>query len=146
LEWIKRLGEKANIGRDQSGVTLIETVIAIALLGIFGVVFLASLSTSTVTTAGLEDKANVDNLARAQMEYTKNINSCPYDSLPPYNYQALDQLEAGNPYIIAVPDGYSISVTAAALHNPDDGIQEITVTIYREGINRLMIKGYKVNR
>jgi len=146
LEWIKRLGEKANIGRDQSGVTLIETVIAIALLGIFGVVFLASLSTSTVTTAGLEDKANVDNLARAQMEYTKNINSCPYDSLPPYNYQALDQLEAGNPYIIAVPDGYSISVTAAALHNPDDGIQEITVTINREGINRLMIKGYKVNR
>jgi type II secretory pathway pseudopilin PulG len=146
LEWIKRLWEKTNIAKDQSGVTLVETVVALALLGIFGVVFLASLSTSTVTTAGLEEKANVDNLARSQMEYTKNPNSCPYDSIPPYNYQALDQLEAGDPYAIAVPQGYSINVTAAALHNPDDGIQEITVTIYREEINRLMLKGYKVNR
>jgi type II secretory pathway pseudopilin PulG len=146
VELIKRLWKKTNTTKDQSGITLIETVVALALLGIFGVVFLAALSNSAATTAAIEEKVNVDSLARAQMEYIKNINSCPYNSIPPYNYQALDQLEVGNPYAIAAPEGYSINVTAAALHNPDDGIQEITVTVYREGINRLMIKGYKVNR
>ncbi len=132
--------------REQSGIMLIDTVVALTLLGIFGVVFLSAISTSTKTMASIEDKVNVDNLVRAQMEYTKNTNSSPYDSVPPYNYQTLDQLDPGNPYAITVPGGYSINVAAAALHNPDDGIQEITVTIYRNGISELITKGYKVNR
>ena len=132
--------------REQSGVTLIDTVVALALLGIIGVSFLSAIQSSTITMASIVDKVNVDNLARAQLEYTKNVNSCPYDSVPPYNYQTLDQLDPANPYAITVPDGYSINVTAAPLHNPDEGIQEITVTIYRDGNNKLVIKAYKVNR
>jgi hypothetical protein len=96
--------------------------------------------------ARIEDKANVDNLARAQMEYIKNAYTCPYDSVPPYVYPTLDQLDPGNPYAITIPIGYSIGVAAAALHNPDDGIQEITVTVYRNGNSELAVKGYKVNR
>ncbi|MDD5095690.1 MAG: hypothetical protein PHV74_15150 [Dehalococcoidia bacterium] len=142
----RRLREMVTAARDQCGVALIDTVVALALLGVFGVVFLSAISTSTITMAGIEDKVNVDNLARAQMEYTKNTNSCPYDSVPPYDYQALDQLNPGSPYAIAVPSGYSINVTAAALHDPDDGIQEITVTIYRNGNSLLVTQGYKVDR
>lgn len=146
MERRKRLWKIVAAAREQSGVILIDTLVALALLGIFGVVFLSAISTSTITMASIEDKVNVDNLVRAQMEYTKNTNSCPYDSVPPYNYQTLDQLDPGNPYAITVPNGYSINVTAAALHTPDDGIQEITVTIYRNGNSELVTKGYKVNR
>ena len=146
MERRKRWWKRVTAARKQSGFILIDTVVALALLGIFGVAFLSVISTSTSTMASIEVKVNVDNLVRAQMEYTKNANNCPYDSVPPYNYQTLDQLDPGNPYAITVPNGYSINVTAAALHNPDDGIQEITVTIYRDGKNELVVKGYKVNR
>ncbi len=141
MERRKRLWKIVTAAGEQSGVMLIDTVVALALLGIFGVVFLSAISTSTITMASIEDKVNVDNLVRAQMEYTKSANI----SLS-YNYQALDQLDPGNPYAITVPNGYSIGVAAAALHNPDDGIQEITVTIYRNGNSELVTKGYKVNR
>ncbi len=138
MERRKRLWKIVTAAREQSGVMLIDTVVALALLGLFGVAFLSAISTSTVTMASIEDKVNVDNLVRAQMEYTKSAN---FSSS--YNYQTLDQLDPGNPYAIAVPGGYSINVAAAAL---GDGIQEITVTIYRDGKNELVVKGYKVNR
>lgn len=140
--WWKRV----TASNQQSGFILMDMIVALALLGIFGVVFLSAISTSTITTANIDDKANVDNLARAQMEYTKNKISSPYDPDPPINYQTIDHLDPGDPYAITVPDGYSINVTAAALNDPDDGIQEITVTIFRDGKNELVIKGYKANR
>src|ERR1035437_4962520 len=124
---------------------MIDTVVALALLGIFGVVFLSAISTSTITMAGIEDKVNVNNLARAQMEYTKNSNSSPYHSAP-YNYQTLDKLALDNPYAITVPTGYSINVTAATILNLNANIQQITVTIYRNQQSELVLSDYKVNR
>ncbi len=140
MERRKRLSKIVTAAREQSGVMLIDTVVALALLGIFGVAFLSAISTSTATMASIEDKVNVDNLVRAQMEYTKSDN---FSSS--YNYQTLDQLDPGSPYAITVPNGYSINVAAAALPT-SVGIQEITVTISRDGKTPLVVKGYKVNR
>ncbi len=140
MERRKRLSKIVTAAREQSGVMLIDTVVALALLGIFGVAFLSAISTSTATMASIEDKVNVDNLVRAQMEYTKSDN---FSSS--YNYQTLDQLDPGSPYAITVPNGYSINVAAAALPN-SVGIQEITVTIFRNGNSELVTKGYKVDR
>ena len=141
--------------RGQQGVTLLETLTALALLGIFGVVFLTAISTSSITMANTEKMVNINNLARAQMEYTKNCDYITYDygALPgnpaddvPPDYTTLDELGPSAPYAISVPSGYAIDVAAVALHEPDDGIQEITVTISRYGENLLVVKGYKVNR
>ena len=128
---------------EQKGVTLLETLVALALLGIFAVAFLSALSTSAITMAGTEKKVDIDSLARAQMEYTKN---CDYDDVIPYDYTTLDELAPGAPYAIVIPTGYSINVTAAALNNPDDGIQKITVTISKDGGDLLVMEGYKGNR
>jgi prepilin-type N-terminal cleavage/methylation domain-containing protein len=137
---------RRSMAAGEKGVTLIETITALALLGIFGAVFFSAMASSSELKASIEDKVNVDTLARTQMEYTKNVNKCPYDAVPPYDYTTIDQLSPGDPYAITLPEGYSISVNAAALHNPDDGIQEITVSIYRDGENHLTIKGFKVDR
>ena len=95
--------------------------------------------------ATAEKMVNIDNLARAQMEYTKNCSYIADNGTPP-DYVTLDELAPADPYAIIVPDGYSINVTASALNNPDDGIQEITATISRDGENLLTVTGYKVDR
>lgn len=150
VEMLKRLTKKIVFTTgEQRGVTLLETLIALALLGIFGVVFLAAISTSSITMANVEKKVTIENLARAQMEY---IKSCPYINYiygppdTPPDYQTLDELDPTDPYAIAIPTGYSINVTAVALHQPDGGIQKVTTTILREGESLLVVEGYKVNR
>ena len=134
---------------EQKGVTLIETLVALALLGIFGVAFLSAISTSAITMASTEKNVDVESLARAQIEYTKNCSYIDYiygsPDIPP-DYTTLDELAPSNPYAITIPTGYSINVTAAALNNPDDGIQQITVTVSKDGSPLLVMEGYKVNR
>lgn len=134
---------------EQKGVTLLETLAALALLAIIGVAFLSAIATSSITMANAEEKVEIDNLARAQMEYTKSGNYTDYiygsPDIPP-DYATLDELAPADPYAIPIPTGYSINVTAVALHEPDTGIQKITVTVSREGKDLLVMEGYKVNR
>ena len=125
----------------QKGVTLVETLVALALLGILGVAFMSAISTSAITMASTEKNVDVESLARAQLEYTKNSD---YDGEPPFEYATLDELPGGQEdYAIVIPSSYSIDVSAVAL---DDGIQKITVTVFKDGTALLAIEGYKVNR
>ncbi len=135
--WMGRL-----LSGRQGGSVLLETLVAVALLGFLGATFLPALTTSSTTTDQAGEMVNMDNLARAQMEYTKNS---PYVSGSPdvTSYARVD--DEGNPNKVIVPDGYSIVVLGHALNQPDDGIQEVTVTVNR-GDSSVSLKGYKVNR
>ena len=75
-------------------------------------------------------------LARSQMENVKNVSYVP--GATTYTAAALP---TASDYA-----GYSVSIAAAALHSPDDGIQKITVTVNRSGQSVLTLEGYKVNR
>ena len=134
---------------EQKGITLLETLAALALLAIIGVAFLSAIATSSITMANAEEKVEIDNLARAQMEYTKSGNYTDYiygpPDIPP-DYTSLDELAPADPYAISIPTGYSINVAAVALDSPDAGVQKITVTVSREGKDLLVMEGYKVNR
>jgi hypothetical protein len=68
-----------------------------------------------------------ESLARTQIEYVKDNNSNPYDFDEPQSYEQ-DHVESTD------CPGYFISVSAEPLHNPDDGIQRITVTVSYEVI------------
>ena len=133
----------------QSGFTLLETLTALALLAILGVVFFSAIATSSITMATAEEKVEIDNLARAQLEYTKKCDYIEYiygsPDTPP-DYVILDEIDPSDPYAITLPGGYSIDVTAVALHTPDSGVQQIAVTVSRDGENLLVMEGYKVNR
>ena len=124
------------------GFSMIEVVIAIALLGMIAVAVLSALSTASMALIIADERATVESLARSQMEYVKNSD---YD----------DVLESGHPQydpdLGAVPDGYDIDIEAVRLDpegdgtDDDDGIQKITVTVSRDGEVKATLEDYKRN-
>ncbi len=122
--------------KNEKGFSLIEVVIALALLGIIAIAVLSGLATASIALIIADERATAESLARSQMEYVKSIDyvdeatSYPAASIPQEHIDA----------------GYSATITALPLHNPDDGIQKITVTISHNGKEIITLEDYKVNR
>ncbi len=118
----------------ESGTTLIETLVALAVLGIIAVTFLSGLATSSKATFTADERATTESLARSQMEWAKSAsyNATGY-------YPAL--ILSGKDYT-----NYSANITAQPLHPPDNNIQKITVTVKHSGEQVFTLEGYKVNR
>lgn len=138
---------RSSVLGEQRGIVLAEALVALALLGILGTGLISALTTSTTARGRVEEEVAAHNLARAQMEYTKNAPYIAYvfgnPDVPP-NYARID--DPGNPDAVDVPAGYSIGLSAQALNQPDDGIQEITVIVSRDGRSLVTLRTYKVNR
>ena len=58
--------------RSQRGFTLIEVILAIALLGIIAVAFLSAMGTGSLSLFIADERATAESLARSQLEYVKN--------------------------------------------------------------------------
>lgn len=113
------------------GFTLIEVVIAMALIGILAVAILSSLSYASTVLISVDRRATAESLARTQMEYVKNNGESPYDNNLTSGHPQYPPLA---PSITPLPPGYAVNTTAVRLDrdgNPgnDDGIQQITVTV-----------------
>jgi prepilin-type N-terminal cleavage/methylation domain-containing protein len=127
----------------EQGLTLIETLIALAILGAAAVVFLIGLTTTSKAVMVSQERVSVDSLAKSQME---NINSQSYIKVADYNpndptksYQLIDI----SPDLIA--QGYAIVISPPqAVPNGDENIQSITVTVTRNGETVFTLVGYKV--
>jgi len=125
------LARVKNQAQDQRGLGLVETLVAVAILGTSVVAFVVALSAGSIAV-GEQDKAVVaQSLAQTQLEYTK---SYPYDS------------EATTYPTVDTPEGYTISVGVASLPDTDTDIQKITVTVSRESETIMTVADYKVNR
>ena len=130
---------------SQKGLSLIEVLIAVAILGIVAVVFLSSLATSSKATIIADERTNAESLSRSELEYIKSqpfseaawsyiVSTAGYstDSNYPSWWDATD------------PDfhklrmeysGYSANVTAEGYDAngdgyDDSGIWQITVQVY----------------
>ena len=115
----------------ESGVTLLETVVALAILGTIAVTFLSGLVTTSKAAFTIDERATAESLAQSQMEWAANAsyNAAGYDPAP---------IPSGKDYI-----GYSANITAELL---DTGIQKITVTVNRTGEQVFILESYKVYR
>ena len=120
----------------ESGITLVETVVALAVLGIIAVAFLTGLDTSSKAAFMVDEQATAESLAQSQMEWAQDADyvdeATGYSTAP---------VPSGKDYI-----NYSATITADPLNNPDDGIQKITVTVTRFGEQIITLEGYKVYR
>ena len=126
--------------RDERGMTLIETLVAVAILGAVGVVFLSGLAVSSKAVMVSQERVAAESLAKSQMEYVK---SSTYDTSSSPDYS----LDPNLP----IPAGYGIEVDVEFLDPAgdgpgDDGLQEITVTVDREGDTAFTLTAYKVDR
>ncbi|MCL0084400.1 type II secretion system GspH family protein [Dehalococcoidia bacterium] len=127
--------------KNERGFSLIEVLVAVALLGIIAAFFLMALSTASRALLMADVRTTGESLARSQMEYVK---SQPYDGTNnPPQYALLSD---------NIPDGYAISITAERLDPKgdgtanDDGIQKITVTIKHHDEEVIRLEGFKLDR
>ena len=120
----------------EKGTALLETMVALALLGIIAVAFLSGLATSSRATVIANDQVTAVSLVRPQIEWVKRTD---------YVYEATTYsaapIPSGEDYT-----GYSVQIDSDPLDTPDDGIQKITVTIKHWGEDVLQSDVYKVDR
>ena len=123
-----------SFGGASPGFTLAETVVALAILSMIAVTFITGLITTGKAAAITDERTTAESVARSQMEWAQNAEyvagATSYPSAP---------LPAGE-------TGYSATINASPLHNPDDGIQKVTIQVARAGQQVFMLEGYKVNR
>jgi prepilin-type N-terminal cleavage/methylation domain-containing protein len=134
VNWPKCLGHPFKLAKEwfwgkEKGVTLIETLVALALLGIIGVGFLSGLSTVSKALSITDEQATAKNLAESQMEILKRES---YDLL--YTPAPIP-----SEYV-----GYSAEIDTELLR--DSNIQKIAVIIKHNGEEVTTLEGYKVNR
>lgn len=126
------------LARGQAGLTLLETLLSLALVGIIFGGLIGALTTSSRATIVTDELTTGDSLAEAQMEY---VRSQVYDSVndpPQYSVMA------------NVPSGYTVICTATRLDPEgdgtadDDGLQKVVVTVQRGGRTVATLEAYKV--
>jgi len=135
--------------KNEKGFLLIETLVALALLGITAVGLLSGLATTFRAGWISQERVIAESLAKSQWEYIKAqdyILTADYDPIDPDKcYQLID-----------IPDellekGYVIEInTPQAIISPgedsDFELQSITVVINREDKPLLMMSDYRVGK
>ena len=122
--------------KHENGFALIETSVALALLGIIGVAYLGSLATSSTAAVIVDNQMTARNIAQTQTEWVKAV-SYVYDTT---GYAAAP-ISSDQNYV-----GYSVQIDSEPLNNPDDGIQKITITIKHWDKDAMQLDVYKVDR
>jgi prepilin-type N-terminal cleavage/methylation domain-containing protein len=124
----------------ESGMTLIEILIALGILAAVAVVFLVGMETSSKAVMVSQNRVTVESLAKSEMEYIKSQTYDDKNDPPKYGIDPnLD-----------IPQGYNVSYTAERLDpkgdgtNTDDGIQKITVTVTHVGEPSITVESYKL--
>jgi type II secretory pathway pseudopilin PulG len=127
---LKYLG-KQFFYRGERGITLVESLVAIAILGGGVMTLVLTMSGGALAIQENDQQAVAQSLARTQLEYIKS-----------YAYDA-----AATTYpAVSVPDGYGISVGVTAVPGGDGDIQKITANVTRDGAVIMTAEDYKVNR
>jgi type II secretory pathway pseudopilin PulG len=127
---LTRLG-KILFNRSERGVTLVESIVAIAILGGGVLTLVLTMSGGALAVRENDQQAIAQGLARTQMEYVKNY---------PYNPGATTYPA------VRVPDGYGIAVGVTVVPGGDADIQKITANVTRDGAVIMTTEDYKVNR
>jgi len=126
---------------DSRGITLIEVLIAVAILGLVAVAFLSALATASTAIIIADERTTAESLARSELEYVKSQNfsenSWSYTaSSTSYSTDSTYPSWWTGHVLASEYDGYSVIVTAQG-HDIDgdedydeEGIWEITVKVY----------------
>ena len=115
--------------KSERGASLIETLVALVLLGIIGAAFLNALAMTSNARSLADERASARIIAESQTEnITKQDYNFSYDTIP-------------------IPDeyaGYSALIDIDPFRN--GSIQKITVTINHHSREVASLESYKVNR
>ena len=136
------IAAKKILRQNEAGVTLIETLIALALLGMIAAPFLNALATASKATFICDERATAESLARSQMEYVKSQSYINYTEPGHQEY-----------ILITTPANYSVGITVVPIDpdtgqtaEQDKGIQRTSITVKYNNKPVLTIENYKVDK
>ena len=118
--------------QGERGVTLVEALVAVAVLGGGILTLVLAMSSGALAVKENDRQSVAQGLARAQLEYTKSYAYNPSASTYP---------------TVSAPDGYGISVGVTRV--PDTGsnnIQKITANVTFNDATIMTAEDYKVKR
>ena len=115
----------------EKGFTLVETLVAVAVMGTAAVALLAALSTGSIAVAIVEEKVTAEGIARSQLEYTQSL---PFQVAPAIYFTTTP------------PAGYGVTAEAFPVAGTDDDLQRVVVTVYHQGAQVRTAEAYKMNR
>ena len=128
--------------RGESGATLVEELVSIAIIGMGVVILIAMITTGALGVRQVNDDVRADSLARSQLELIKDSPYQPDPSTSPYpavtgisGYTVTLDFEYWN--------GTTDSFQAAWIN---DGLQKITITVSSGATQLTQVSGYKVDR
>lgn len=115
----------------ESGLGLVETLLAVAILGTCVVAFAGGLSAGSMASNEQRREVVAQELAQNELEYVKGATFAP---------------GAGTYPSVSCPPGYALNVAVGAVSGADANMQKITVTVLQNGQSVLTLADYKVNR
>ena len=116
----------------QAGFGLVESLLAVAILGSTVFMLLNGLSTGAISVGILQEDIVAENLGRTQLEYTKSL---PFNTAP-FSYDSVE----------TVPEGYSVTADAIPVSSRDVNVQKLIITVYHGFKTVYVLEGFKVNR
>lgn len=113
--------------KREKGFSLIEVLVALALLGIISASFLGATMTTTKSRVIADERATAKILAEGIIDDIKKANySSEYD--------------------VTIPSEFAGYEAALTVGNMSTGIQKLTVTVSHRSREVLTLENYKVNR
>ena len=139
FNWQNHLQQYLRLLKDwlrgsEKGISTLEVLLAIVILGLVGVCFLGGVGTGTQATVITRDQAIAESLVRSEAEYIKGCG---------YQYGTSEYLIDPT---LTIPAEWEVWTYVEPVHGSDDGLQKATITAERQGETVLSIVIYKVAR
>jgi type II secretory pathway pseudopilin PulG len=137
---------------NERGMSIVETLVTLALVSIIIPGFLIAISIGSFGVSVVRERVTAANLARAQLEYTKNYTYTVGAVVGSENPEENDYpiIEHPEEYPISLEVSYWYSVTKEFSSNPAHdcpcGMQWITVTVSHGSVPVFRAVDYKLNR